>query len=200
MKKILIVVLLFLCGGLLTFVEMKHINNQKMDYTTNVVALKHDLAEGIEIKEDDLQIVSIPNAIYNKNYFQNKNEIIGNTLAIALNESSLINKNMLLEKSYYLPSKGNAMTSLRLTPEEMLCWEIEIGENVHIVHVALEGVLSILGQVTIKGIYDQNLDQNVNIKNMMPTFILIEGKKNIIETIISKRGVGRLEVIKMTNE
>ncbi|GAB6107471.1 SAF domain-containing protein [Fusibacter bizertensis] len=200
MKKIGIAVLLFICGGLLTYAEVKHINEQEISYTTDVVALKHDLTEGVVIKEQDLQMVSIPNEILSNNYVQDKDEVIGNTLAIALTELTLINKDVLLEKTYFIPSSGNALTSLRLTPEEMLCWEIEVGELVHVVHVSTDGVLTKLGQVSIKGIYDETLSRNFSKKSNVPTFLLIEGNLNVIESIIASRGDGRLEVIKIANK
>lgn len=200
MRKIGIAVLLFICGGLLTYAEVKHINEQEISYTTDVVALKHDLTEGVVIKEQDLQIVSIPNALYNKNYVQDKNEVVGNTLAIALTELTLINKDVLLEKSYFIPNSGKAMTSLRLTPEEMLCWEIEVGEMVHVVHVSTDGVLTKLGQVSIKGIYDETLSRNFSKKNNIPAFLLVEGNVDVIESVISGRSDGRLEVIKIANK
>ena len=200
MKKIGIAVLLFICGGLLTYAEVKHINEPEISYTTDVVALKHDLTEGVVIGEQDLQMVSIPKEIYNINYIQDKNEVIGNTLAIALTELTLINKDVLVEKSYFVPNRGNALTSLRLTPEEMLCWEIEVGEMVHVVHVSTDGVLTELGQVSIKGVYDENLNRNFSKKSNMPTFLLIEGNLSVIESIIASRSNGRLEVIKIANK
>lgn len=196
MKKIGVVVLLLICGGLLTYYEFNLINEQKISYVTKVVALRHDLPEGAEISDQDLQIVSIPNQIYNKNYFLDKNDVVGNTLAIELSESALVSRQTLLEKSYFIPTKGMAMTSIRLTPEEMLCWEVEIGERVSVLHVNQDGALKNLGEVTVKGIYDQNLDQ----KSTVPAFLLIEARLVIVESIVSSRGNGRLEIIKVTNE
>lgn len=195
MKKIIIIVLLLLCGGLITGFEIKQINEAQMETHVPIVILKETLEVGSILSNENLEILNIDEALAAENTFCQIDEVEGKTLAITLTKGTILSSSMITEQTFFTPSKGHALTALKLSPEAVMCWEVMSGEEVELVHVSLEGQLGHIGKVVVKGYYDQEMVQKSNFTSL-PIFILVEGERHIIDEVIRLRDNGRIEVTK----
>jgi len=195
MKKIIIIILLLLSGGLITGYEINQIKAAQMDTRVPIVVLKESLEVGSVLNYDSLEIMEIQEVFVTENTYTQIDEALGKTLAISLNKGTILSKNMITEQMFFTPSKGHSITAIALKPEAIMCWEVTNGEVVDLVHVSLEGQLSHIGKVIVKGYYDQEMMQKNNFSTL-PAFVLVEGESHIIEEIIRLRDNGRVEVTK----
>ncbi len=195
MKKIIIIILLLLCGGLITGFEIKQINVAQMDTRVPIVILKETLEVGSVLSTDNLEIINVDEALAVENTFYKVDDVVGKTLAIALTKGTILSTSMITEQTFFTPSKGHALTALKLSPESIMCWEVNNGEVVELVHVSLDGELRHIGKVVVKGYYDQEMVSDSNYTSL-PLFILVEGERHIIDEIIRSRDNGRIEVTK----
>lgn len=195
MKKIIIIILLLLSGGLITGYEINQIKAAQMDTRVPIVVLKETLEVGSVLNYDSLEIKEIQEVFVTENTYTQVDEAVGKTLAISLTKGTILSKNMITEQMFFTPSKGHSITAIALKPEAIMCWEVTNGEVVDLVHVSLEGQLSHIGKVIVKGYYDQEMMQKNNFSTL-PAFVLVEGDSHIIEEIIRLRDNGRVEVTK----
>ncbi len=195
MKKIIIIILLLLSGGLITGYEINQIKAAQMDTRVPIVVLKETLEVGSVLNYDSLEIMEIQEVFVTENTYTQIDEAVGKTLAISLTKGTILSKNMITEQMFFTPSKGHSITAIALKPEAIMCWEVTNGEVVDLVHVSLEGQLSHIGKVIVKGYYDQEMMQKNNFSTL-PAFVLVEGESHIIEEIIRLRDNGRVEVTK----
>lgn len=192
MKKTALILILFFCGMLLTAFEIKQINEAQEDYLLPVVVLSGDMERGDVFEKENLRIEMVQRSLASSSTFDDINEVVGKTLSISLTNQTIVMSEMLDEKNYFMPGKGLAITAIKFSPEEVMCWEIKSGEVLKIVHVDIEGQLSAIGDVIVKGQYDQSQSNNQDL----PIYLLVEGKPAIIEAIIRARGNGRIEAVK----
>jgi len=195
MKKIIIIILLLLCGGLITGFEIKQIKAAQMDVSVPIVVLKETLEVGTVLSFENLEIKEIHEALAVEDTVRLIDDVIGKTLAIGLTKGTILSKSMITEQTFLTPAKGHSITALKLNPEAIMCWEVTGGEVVDLIHVSLEGQLRRIGQVIVKGYYDQEMSQKNNFSSV-PVFVLIEGKSHVIDEIIRSRDHGRIEVTK----
>jgi len=195
MKKIVIILFLLLCGGLITGFEIKQIKEAQMDARVPLVVLSETLEVGTLLSDSNLEIISIDKALAVENTYHQMADILGKTLAIGLTKGTILSQNMITEQTFFTPAKGHSISAIKLNPEEILCWEVRHGEEVELVHVSLEGVFKRIGKVIVKGNYDQEMMQKNNFSTV-PVYVLVEGESAIIETLIQLRHEGRIEVIK----
>lgn len=192
MKKIIIIILLLLCGGLVTGFEINQIQSAQMNVRVPIVVLKETLEVGAILTSENVEIKEIHKEHATENTFSQIGDVVGKTLAIGLAKGTILNNTLITEQTFFTPAKGNSITALKLSPEAILCWEVTSGEVVELVHVNLEGKLRRIGKVVIKGYYDQEMAQ----KNNLPAYVLVEGESHIIDDIIRSRDNGRIEVTK----
>lgn len=192
MKKFAVIMVLLTCGMLVTVFEVAQIKAARVDEHLPIVILKDDAEIGRILKNEDVEIKLVPTKLVPTSSFSNISEVVGKTLSIGLPSQTILSGEMIDEENYFMPSKGNSITAIKFNPEEVMCWEVTDGEILEIVHVNLDGFLSKIGDVTVKGYYNQNQ----SIDNESPIYLLVEGKPKIIEAIIKARGDGRLEAIK----
>lgn len=195
MKKIILILLLGLCGVLITGFEINQIKAAHSDALIPVVVLKETLGVGAIITDENLEIMGIHEDLAVENTYTKASEVVGMTLAIGLPKGTILNKMLITEQTFFTPAKGHSITALKLNPEAIMCWEVTDGEVVELVHVSLEGQLSRIGKVTVKGFYDQALTHRNNLTSQ-PVFVLVEGDSHIIDDIIRFRDNGRIEVTK----
>jgi PHD/YefM family antitoxin component YafN of YafNO toxin-antitoxin module len=195
MKKIIIVILLLISGGLITGFEINQIKAAKMDERVPIVVLKESLEVGVVLSSENLEIMEIQEAFATENTYRHIDDVLGKTLAIGLTKGTILSMNMITEQMFFTPAKGHSITAIALKPESIMCWEVMDGEVVDLVHVSLEGQLRRIGKVIIKGYYDQEMGHNYNFETV-PTFVLVEGETQVIEEIIRSRDNGRIEVTK----
>ena len=86
---------------------------------------------------------------------------------------------------------NHAMTTLKILPEEALCFRLIKGDKVSLYHTNPEGEIVEMGNVLIKGIYDANLEDAG-----IPVYLLIEADRKLIEDVIQFRDAGRFEVVR----
>ena len=192
MKKFAVIMVLLTCGMLVTVFEVAQIKAARVDEHLPIVILKDDAEIGRILKNEDVEIKLVPTKLVPTSSFSNISEVVGKTLSIGLPSQTILSGEMIDEENYFMPSIGNSITAIKFNPEEVMCWEVTDGEILEIVHVNLDGFLSKIGDVTVKGYYNQNQ----SIDNESPIYLLVEGKPKIIEAIIKARGDGRLEAIK----
>lgn len=195
MKKIVIIILLLLCGGLITGFEIKQINAAQLTAQVPIVILKETLEVGAVLNAQNVEIKEIDRDLADENTYCEIGDVVGKTLAINLPKGTILNKMLITEQTFFTPAKGHSITALKLSPEAIMCWEVTNGESVELVHVSLEGELRRIGEVVIKGYYDQEMLQKNSLSNL-PAFVLVEGESSIIDEIIRSRDNGRIEVTK----
>lgn len=196
MKKIIIVIALLICGSLITFIEISSIKRAHHVEQISVVVLKHPVEGGQILTEKDLMLKSVDQSIGSDQYTMALDQVMGLSLIASMPAGTLINKALLTEKVYHRPDTGKAMTSIRLSPEEALCWEITIGEALELVHISEEQDLNYIGMAVVKGLYNQQLTIN-DKQDHVPIYLLVEGSKKTVENLVTARGRGRIEVIKL---
>lgn len=192
MKRFAVIVILLTCGMLVTVLEVAQIQAARIDQHLPIVILKDDAEIGRILKNEDVEIKLVPTELVPASSFSSISEVVGKTLSIGLPSQTILSGDMIDEENYFMPSKGNSITAIKFNPEEVMCWEVTDGEILEIIHVNLDGLLSKIGAVTVKGYYNQNQSMD----NESPVYLLVEGKPNIIEAIIKARGDGRIEAIK----
>lgn len=190
-KKIIAIVALMMISFLLTGYQINQINMAKEDVWVSVVILKADLEVGMRIEQSHLTMGLIHKDQMIKGTFNEKESIVGQTLIVNMPKNTVISKDMLKEQTYHAPEKGHSITTIKLTPDASLCWQFLDGEWVEVLSVNLEGMITTLGKVKIKEVFDQNVEQ-VGV----PVYVIVEGAHRVVEKIVSHRASERLEFIK----
>jgi len=192
MKKIVMVIGLLVFGLLLTYYEVNSIRAVNENALTEVVALKKPLEAGATITLDDIKYVLVDSTFDTGHYFEDDQDVIDKKVAVTLTEDTLLMDQFIKQEGQFSPEKNHAITSLKVLPEEFICWQVDLGDSIDLVHVSFDHEMTQLGKVVIKGIFDQNLKSHAN----MPTYVVIEGSFSTIEKIILLRDQGRIEAIK----
>lgn len=192
MKKYAVIFALLICGVLITLLEVRHIESAREDNHLPVVVLKAQVDVGYELQLKDIAIQMVPQDLVPSNAYDDLSEVVGKTLALSLPSKTIVVHEMLNEKKYFMPDKGHSITAIKFSPEEVMCWEISPEERLEIIHVDIEGVLTVIGEVAVKGFYDQSQSSD----SEAPIYLLVEGNPKVIEGIIRARGNGRIEAVK----
>ncbi len=195
MKRLITVGAVLLLGLVLTVIEINWIQNEKKMDTVPVVSLARDIEAGSTIKRTDLVIKEIDKSLWSDGYASKLEDVSGKTILISMESHSIITSGSLKENAYGSPESGNAITTIKLAPEEALCWTLATGEYVNVVLVDSALVLRDLGEVTVKGLYDNYL-----MDSDVPVYVLVEGKRKTIENIVSHREAGQMELLKRGDE
>ncbi|HAS72954.1 MAG TPA: hypothetical protein DCS67_02285 [Clostridiales bacterium UBA8960] len=196
MKKTIIAIILLLLGSVITYVEIERIERSKNNDSVSVVVAKNDMKIGDVIQTKDLAMNMIPKDLKTMIYYSDVGELIGKSLRIDLSKDVIINEHMVKGEPFHDPGNGNAITAIKMLPEEILCWEVALGDAVSIISVSQEGNLYEIGQVIVKGVYYQNGNNESKYDNA-PVYLLVEGTKEQIKTIIKHRKNGKIEGVKM---
>lgn len=197
MKKISVIIALVIASLLLTGLELNRLNQAKQMNLASVLVTSCDLTAGKKIESEDLKVIEIPVESISETAYSAKEDLLGKTVTYNLSSNTQIIEEMITENAYLVPNEGNSMTTLKLNPEEAMCWTMSKGERVLVKYIDLEGHLSELGEVMVKGRYDQSLSEN-NYQTSVPVYLLVEGRFEIIDAIVSKLNMGRLEIVKKT--
>lgn len=195
MKKTFAIIGIIAMGCLLTFYQIQAIESAKKIDGLWLVKANVAMPIGHEITARDLAVTWVQKDLFSDDYYHDVDQLIGKTLSAGLSKNTLLTSAFVKEVGRYQPGSGHAITALKFTPEEALCWALEIGEEVMVVQVIEldngHSKIIDLGAVEIKGIYDHYLDSG-----KVPTFVLVEGKGAVIKKIIEGRDAGRIELMK----
>lgn len=195
MRKIILLAALVACGVFLTWIEINAINGAQDFDMKEVVTFNRDIKSGSRLELEDFIMTAIPSQLYNSAYFEDPLMLVDQVLKIDVSKAMIPTSGMLLKNAYYSPDEGKAITTLKLSPEEMMCGIIENGEIVTIMSVDEQQQLITLGEVSIKSVLSQSLEP-VSATNAIPAYLVIQGPENVVENIINLRNINRMEVIR----
>ncbi len=199
MKKIAIIGLLVLMSFLVTQYEINDIRKESLKETERIYVVNKDLTAGCTLEESDLEEAQVLSKWNSKDYYQTKESIIGQTLKIDVTQNMPLTSAMFIKQGDTLKSlkPHQAITTLKLMPEEALCWEVQPGETVNLYYIDDQTGVKSLGQVTINQVLD---DYTKPVKDKQyTTYLLIEGPKSTIEKVMGGRKTGRFELMKLNN-
>lgn len=199
MKKIILLVTLVACGIFLTWIEVNAIKSEQEIEMREVVAFNRNLEAGSRLSIEDLHRIEIPIQLYNSSYFEDPVTLVDQVLKINISKDVIVSNGMLMKNAYYSPDEGNAITTLKLSPEEMMCGIIENGEFVTVMSVDEQQQLIRLGDVSVKGVLSQSLEP-VDGTDTIPSYVVVEGPIRVVESIIKSRNNYRMEVIRKSPE
>lgn len=191
MRKLFLVAAVLLVGLLLTAMEVKWIQNEKNTELIQVVGVINPLDAGEILERGNLTMYELLLNQYHDGYYRDYESVVGKTALVDFTEKTLIYDGILKEEAYDVPRPGNSLTALKLDPESALCWSLDIGEPILAVYVGDDGGYNQLGNVTVKGLFDNYMESDG-----VPTFVLVEGQNKTVENIIRYRSLGRIELIK----
>lgn len=199
MKKVAIIGLLVLMSFLVTQYEINDIRKESLKETERIYVVNKDLTAGCTLEESDLEEAQVLSKWNSKDYYQSKESIIGQTLKIDVTQNMPLTSAMFIKQGDTLKSlkPHQAITTLKLMPEEALCWEVQPGETVNLYYIDDQTGVKSLGQVTINQVLD---DYTKPVKDKQyTTYLLIEGPKSTIEKVMGGRKTGRFELMKLNN-
>jgi hypothetical protein len=199
LKKIILLVTLVLCGIFLTWIEINAIKVAQEVEMREVVTFNRNIKSGSRLSLNDLSMTEIPTQLFNSSYFEEPMALVDQVLKIDVTKDGIVSIGMLMKNAYYTPDDGNAITTLKLSPEEMMCGIIENGESVTVMSVDEQLQLIKLGDVSVKGVLSQSLE-TVDATDTIPCYLVVEGPINVVERIIKSRNNRRMEVIRKSPE
>lgn len=204
LKQVLIIVCLIIGSLILTGYEVNLINQAKQEKKIDVYVSSQTLSAGTQIEEDDIVSMQIDESLMSENLVTDKKALLGLTIKVDLPKKTLLNLSFFTERDHFEPSPEHSITTLKLNAEEAMCWRLEKGEQVSLIYVDLNFEGLILGEITIKGIFNENMvechDMNKNDiieTSILPSFVVIEGSSSVINKVVALRGNGRFELVKI---
>lgn len=185
-QKVMVAVLL-LISGVLTVIQM----NRTGAETTATWGVIRDVPKGQIVTEEDIGAISVLPDHRLTGVVQSEEEVIGKRAAVDLREGMIACESLFEQPERYQVRKGSAMTAIKLLPDSAICWICEEGQQVDVYFVDDGGRSENLGEVTIRGAFDQMMsDQELFF------FVVVEGRTGVIERIVASRTMGRLEIVK----
>lgn len=120
-------------------------------------------------------------------------DVTGLTAVTDLSKGDILQHSMVRELGQFEVADGESMTSIRMLPDHALCWKFDLKEKVEVVFVPDISELSVkkLGKVEIRGFYDQRMENEDAL-----TYVLVSGRRSVIENIVKHRSLGRMEFLK----
>lgn len=194
MKKILMAISILILSFLITFYQINKIKIETLQIFEQVVLINKNLKAGMVIKESDLEYGKINKLWHSTNYYTQKEALIGKTILIDYGKNGILSSQLVADTvdEKMLTDRKNAMTALKLLPEEALCWSVAKGDYVNIFHIDSLYEINLMGNALIKAVYDGQLDNQT-----IPAYILIEADSETILNIIKFRESGRFEIVRM---
>lgn len=189
MKQFFWIIGILLLGVFLTAFEVSALQKAKSSDLVSVVVARETIEVGVVIEDRHLMMAEIPETLWQPHYFAQKESLIGSKAKERLFKKDIVSAQRLAGSDETTLKKGQAMTSLKLLPEEALCFTLETGDSVG-VYLVGEGMDAMIGSVTIRAIYDHYLGEGP-----VPVFVLVEGPRSLISTIIRERRRGQIELV-----
>ena len=190
MKRWIITILIICLGIALTYIEVTAIRREKNAHLEEVVVARHSLERGHVLTEGDLKVVKTSGLDKGSKFTNSISSVVGKVIEHGLSADMVIYEDWLSQGENLL-KKGRALTTLKMSPEEALCWQVKNGEHYEIGYV-YETTYETIGPVQIVSVHDQQMGQSD-----VPLYLLIEGSLNDVQKIIKYRNLGRYELIKV---
>ena len=197
MKKIVIMICVIALSIIMTFYQIHIIKQQTLQSFKDVVVLSKSLTEGTTIKASDLEMGKINTLWYSTDYYTDIQDAVGMCITTDFSKYSILSKQVLAEKvdDQIVSEVNHAMTTLKFLPEEALCFRLTKGDEVALYQINQDNEAIEMGNVVIKAIYDNNLEDGG-----IPIYLLIEADRKIIKDIIRFRESGRFEVVRKESQ
>lgn len=196
MKKIMIVVTTLIFSLILTQWQIGRINEETLQDYTEVYVFEKALEAGHLIMENDITIGKINAQWFSNSYVTEKTAIIGKKLAYDVEKNTVVIDPCLLdERSLTSLQSGMGMTTLTLSPEASLCWQFNQGDMLSLYFVDHQGEWLNLGDVQVIKTLNSELETAKNLEDLK--YVMIIAKRHVIEDIISKRELGRMEFVRI---
>ncbi len=158
--------------------------------TVRALAFARDVAKGERIAVSDFVEINILPQNTVDNMIIDANRIAGTRAALNLPSGMIVVADFFETSDDFQPEEGNSMTAIKMLPDSAICWTTKSGSVVSVCFVDDKGEMTMLGEVKLLGVYDQRLGNDET-----PMFAVVEGKRNVIDQIIQRRALGRLEFL-----
>lgn len=195
MKRVILIGVIAALSIFMTLFQIQLIKKETLQSFKEVVILSRDIKVGEVIEDNDVEIGQINTAWFSDDYYTAKSNVIGKTAVVNLSRSTILSKTLvrITVNENQLTDPEHAMTTLKIVPEEALCWSLEKGDEVELFCVSQDlDTVQDLGKIMIKAIYDDRLgDESI------PVYVLIEATPEAIAEIIRQRESGRFELVRM---
>lgn len=193
MKKLIILICVVALSIIMTFYQIHIIKKQTLQTFRDVVILSKSVEAGKRLEASDLEMGKINTLWHSSDYYTRIEDVVGMNMLTDLSKYSILSKQILSETvdEQEVSSPDHAMTTLKVLPEEALCFRFDKGEEVLLYHIDPLYVEKDLGVVMIKAIYDNNLEDTG-----LPVYLLIEANQEVIREIVRLRESGRFEIIR----
>ncbi|GAU77861.1 SAF domain-containing protein [Fusibacter sp. 3D3] len=193
MKKIIIMVCVVALSIIMTFYQIHIIKNQTLQSFNDVVILSKSVAAGTIIKSSDLEMGKINRLWYSTDYYTKIEDVVGMYITTDFSKYSILSKQILTDRvdDQTVSEANHAMTTLKILPEEALCFRLKKGDQVSLYQVSEADEVTDMGNIVIKAVYDDNLEDTG-----LPVYLLIEADQKIIKEVIRFRRSGHFEVVR----
>jgi len=194
-KKTILVVTLILLSLTLTKLQINTINEKTLQLYEEVYMFSSDISKDTVLREDHLMLGKINSQWWSDAYIKDPSEIIGKVIHKDVKKNSIVQRPDILEKKDALSveNSGFSLTTLKLKPEEALCWVMQVGDKLSLYWVSDNNEKIPLGQIIVRNMYTDRLEEKE--LNEMASYLMVEGEKSVVENIVQFRNSGRFEVV-----
>lgn len=194
MKKIILAITLIVLSLTVTKLQINTINEKTLQLYEEVYLFSKDIPENTILKKEHLTLGKINSQWWSDDYIKESSDIIGKVVHKDAIQNSVVLKSDIQEKKPILSveKEGYSLTTLKLKPEEALCWVMQVGDALSLYWVSEGHEKMALGKIIVRNMYTDRLEEKE--LNEMAIYMMVEGDQKVIEKIIQFRNQGRFEV------
>lgn len=194
MKKIILAITLIVLSLTVTKLQINTINEKTLQLYEEVYLFSKDIPENTILKKEHLTLGKINSQWWSDDYIKESSDIIGRVVHKDAIQNSIVLKSDIQEKKPILSveKEGYSLTTLKLKPEEALCWVMQVGDALSLYWVSEGHEKMALGKIIVRNMYTDRLEEKE--LNEMAIYMMVEGDQKVIEKIIQFRNQGRFEV------
>jgi hypothetical protein len=193
-KKIILAITLIVLSLTVTKLQINTINEKTLQLYEEVYLFSKDIPENTILKKEHLTLGKINSQWWSDDYIKESSDIIGKVVHKDAIQNSVVLKSDIQEKKPILSveKEGYSLTTLKLKPEEALCWVMQVGDALSLYWVSEGHEKMALGKIIVRNMYTDRLEEKE--LNEMAIYMMVEGDQKVIEKIIQFRNQGRFEV------
>ena len=194
MKKIILIITLILLSLTVTKLQINSINEKTLQLYEDVYMFSKDIPEDTILQKDHLTLGKINSQWWSDDYIRDPNKIIGKVIHKDVTQNSIVQTSDIREKksNISVENDGYSLTTLKLKPEEALCWVMQVGDELLLYWVSDDDDKTELGKIIVRNMYTDRLEEKD--LNEMAIYMMVEGEQSVVENIIQFRNHGRFEV------
>jgi len=193
-KKIILVITLILLSLTVTKLQINSINEKTLQLYEDVYMFSKDIPEDTILQKEHLTLGKINSQWWSEDYIRDPNKIIGKVIHKDVTQNSIVQTSDIREKksNISVENDGYSLTTLKLKPEEALCWVMQVGDELSLYWVSDDNDKIELGKIIVRNMYTDRLEEKD--LNEMAIYMMVEGEQSVVENIIQFRNHGRFEV------